>query len=213
MTFQRKFFCLREACTTRQSPPPPFLSLNKKQGRRSTRRDGTAKSPNRNRRRKQPVPSPGLRPPELLQTERFVGVYHTPIFTKMQSFFSKIAWNSTLELPAPWLYRSTKSGARSSWSARRLYSVWILSEGLSAAAAVIPTAAAIPAAAAIPTAPTVSTAAAENDDQHNDPQAASAAPAVIAAPHIEVPPEYEDLRRRCAALKLSYVRGRKGLQI
>ena len=212
MTFQRKFFCLREACTTRQSPPPPFLSLNKKQGRRSTRRDGTAKSPNRNRRRKQPVPSPGLRLPELFQTERFVGVYHTPIFIKMQSFFSKIAWNSTLELPAPWLYRSTKSGARSSWSARRLYSVWILSEGLSAAA-VIPTAAAIPAAAAIPTAPTVSTAAAENDDQHNDPQAASAAPAVIAAPHIEVPPEYEDLRRRCAALKLSYVRGRKGLQI
>ena len=106
-------------------------------------------------------------------------------------------------------------GARAPPGARAAHaSIQFASEPRSAAAAaVISTAAAVPAATGIPTAPAVPTAAAEDDDQHDDPQAASAAPAVIAAPHIEVPPEDEDLRRRCAALKLSYVRGGKGLQI
>ena len=165
----------------------------------------TAEGFHRRRRQAQPVPSPGLRLPELFQTERFIGVYHTPIFIKMQSFFSEIAWNSTQKLPAVRLHRQTK-GARAAHA-----SIQFASEPRSAAAAaVISTAAAVPAATGIPTAPAVPTAAAEDDDQHDDPQAASAAPAVIAAPHIEVPPEDEDLRRRCAALKLSYVRGGKG---
>ena len=174
----------------------------------------TAEGFHRRRRQAQPVPSPGLRLPELFQTERFIGVYHTPIFIKMQSFFSEIAWNSTQKLPAVRLHRQTK-GARAPPGARAAHaSIQFASEPRSAAAAaVISTAAAVPAATGIPTAPAVPTAAAEDDDQHDDPQAASAAPAVIAAPHIEVPPEDEDLRRRCAALKLSYVRGGKGLQI
>ena len=161
----------------------------------------TAEGFHRRRRQAQPVPSPGLRLPELFQTERFIGVYHTPIFIKMQSFFSEIAWNSTQKLPAVRLHRQTK-GARAPPGARAAHaSIQFASEPRSAAAAaVISTAAAVPAATGIPTAPAVPTAAAEDDDQHDDPQAASAAPAVIAAPHIEVPPEDEDLRRRCAAL-------------
>ena len=71
----------------------------------------TAEGFHRRRRQAQPVPSPGLRLPELFQTERFIGVYHTPIFIKMQSFFSEIAWNSTQKLPAVRLHRQTK-GAR-----------------------------------------------------------------------------------------------------
>ena len=82
-----------------------------------------------------------------------------------------------------------------------------------AAAAVISTAAAVPAAAGIPQPPPFPQQQQGDDNQHNDPQAASATPAIIAAPHIEVPLKYEDLRRQCAALKLSYVRGGKGLQI
>lgn len=124
------------------------------------------------RRQAQPVPFPGTKPPERFQTERFIGLYDTPFFIKMQSFFSETAWNSPQELPAA--HTRIKSGSE---------------PPSAAAAAVISTAAAVPAAAGIPAAPAVSTAAAEDDNQHNDPQAASATPAIIAAPHIEVPPE------------------------
>ena len=146
----------------------------------------TAEGFHRRRRQAQPVPSPGLRLPELFQTERFIGVYHTPIFIKMQSFFSEIAWNSTQKLPAVRLHRQTK-GARAPPGARAAHaSIQFASEPRSAAAAaVISTAAAVPAATGIPTAPAVPTAAAEDDDQHDDPQAASAAPTVIAAPHLK----------------------------
>lgn len=142
------------------------------------------------RRQAQPVPFPGTKPPERFQTERFIGLYDTPFFIKMQSFFSETAWNSPQELPAARTDGQIKGGARPSWSARRHTRIKSGSEPPSAAAAaVISTAAAVPAAAGIPAAPAVSTAAAEDDNQHNDPQAASATPAIIAAPHIEVPPE------------------------
>lgn len=161
----------------------------------------TAEGFHRRRRQAQPVPSPGLRLPELFQTERFIGVYHTPIFIKMQSFFSEIAWNSTQKLPAVRLHRQTK-GARAPPGARAAHaSIQFASEPRSAAAAaVISTAAAVPAATGIPTAPAVPTAAAEDDDQHDDPQAASAAPAVIAAPHNEYLLIYELRGRLNAAL-------------
>ena len=141
------------------------------------------------RRQAQPVPFPGTKPPERFQTERFIGLYDTPFFIKMQSFFSETAWNSPQELPAARTDRS--KAARAPPGARAAHTrIKSGSEPPSAAAAaVISTAAAVPAAAGIPAAPAVSTAAAEDDNQHNDPQAASATPAIIAAPHIEVPPE------------------------
>ena len=187
MTFQRKFFCLRMACTTRQSPPPPFLSLNKKQGRRSTRRGGTAKGLG-GRHSLSPSPARSRRNGSK-RNGSLVFMIH-PFSSKCNHSFQRLNGIPLRNFQPPGRTDRSKA-ARAPPGARAAHTrIKSGSEPPSAAAAaVISTAAAVPAAAGIPAAPAVSTAAAEDDNQHNDPQAASATPAIIAAPHIEVPPE------------------------